>query len=107
MLYSNYNAFYNPNAASSTVNYAVGVVGATQGSSTFGSNDLSNTNPLFATPPTSFPFNEEDIKSGAVTVQQVLNTYRSGYTLTTGSPLIGAGDPSDSVNRDIGAVQTH
>ena len=96
MTFANDNDYYNPNAAPGTVDYAVGVDGATNGSDNFGSRDLSGIDPGFASPPpTSFPFSDDDIKSGVVTVQQILDFYRDAYSLGPGSPL---------TDRNIGAV---
>jgi len=105
--YANFNAFYNPNAAPGTVNFAVGVDGAVYNSPQFGSGDVSGVSPMLKAPPASFPFAEADIKSGAVSVAQILAVYRDGYTPLSGSPLINAADPQDAAagRRNIGAVQ--
>ena len=63
--------------------------------------------PKFTGPlPTDFPFKDEDIKTGKVTVSQMLAHFRKVYTPAEGSPLIDAGDPADGEGADIGAVGT-
>jgi hypothetical protein len=106
MTYANYNAFYNPNATAGTVNYAIGVDGAAYGTASFGSGDLSGIAPGLKGPLTAFPYAESDIKSGAVTVSQVVARYRDAYSLIPGSPLVNAADPQDKAagRMNIGAV---
>ncbi|MBM4040786.1 MAG: hypothetical protein FJ290_19960 [Planctomycetes bacterium] len=61
--------------------------------------------PQFAGPlPTAFPFRDEDIKAGKLTVSQMLTLFRKAYAPAEGSPLIDAGDPADGEGADIGAV---
>ena len=106
--YSDYNDFYNPDAANQT-NYGLGVVGLAPGSAGYGLHDLGgfngHMNPKF-TQPTAlpFPFPPEDIWSRTKKVSDVLATYRSMYSPAAGSPLIGAGDPQDGPGGNIGAV---
>jgi hypothetical protein len=106
MTYANYNAFYNPNATAGTINYAIGVDGATYGSAAFGSGDVNGVDPKLKSPPTAFPFSDVDIESRVVTVRQMLATYRDAYTPLPGSPLIRAADPQDAASgrTNIGAV---
>ncbi len=61
--------------------------------------------PKFTGPaPKEFPFSDDDIRAGKVTVAQILARYRDAYTPAAGSPLIGAGDPADGDGSFIGAV---
>ena len=63
--------------------------------------------PRFAGPvPKTFPFSDEDIQAGKVTVAQVLARYRAAWAPADGSPLIGSGDPADGGGSYIGAVGT-
>ena len=63
------------------------------------------TDPKFAGPiPKEFPFADDDIKSRKVTVSKILAYYRMVYSPAEGSPLIGAGDPADGKNTNIGAI---
>ncbi len=44
------------------------------------------------------------IRSGKVTVSQILAHYRTAYAPAEGSPLIGSGDPADGKRNFVGAV---
>ena len=106
--YADYNDFYNP-AASTQVNYGLGVVGLSPGSAGYGMHDLGgfngHVNPKFTQPTVlPFPFRPEDIWSRTKKVSDVLATYRAMYTPASGSPLIGAGDPQDGAGGNIGAI---
>ncbi|MBV8879603.1 MAG: hypothetical protein JO332_06565, partial [Planctomycetaceae bacterium] len=54
--------------------------------------------------PSVFPFDDADIKSGKVTVAEILGRFRELYTPAEGSPLVDAGDPADGAGADIGPV---
>ncbi len=110
--YADYNAFYSP-IAKVKKNYAIGVQGKSERKDAgFALNDLprggqpnDQVDPKFKGPiPTAFAFSDDDIKSGKVTVSQILAFYRDVYTPAPGSPLIDAGDPADGDGTDIGAV---
>lgn len=112
MGYADYNCFHNPGAPTRD-NYAVGVVGKTERTDDgFARHDLpvggavdEQVGPKFTGPlPDKFPFSDEDIKAGKVTVSEILKFYRDAYTPVAGSPLIDAGDPADGEGTDIGAV---
>jgi hypothetical protein len=110
--YADYNCFFSPNAPAIR-NYAVGVKGKTERKDAgFALNDLprggkvdEQCDPGFKGPvPEKFPFDDEEIKTGKVTVSQMLNQYRDAFTPARDSPLIDAGDPADGEGTDIGAV---
>jgi hypothetical protein len=110
--YADYNCFYCPNAQKPD-NYNALVKGKTERKDAgFALNDLpkggkvdEQCDPKFKGPiPEKFPFEDEDVKSGKVTVSQILKFYRDAYTPAEGSPLIDAGDPADGEGTDIGAV---
>ena len=112
--YADYNLFFNPRAAAD--NYAIAVVGKQERVDPgFALNDApvggavdSQIDPGFAAAkiPVSFPFKEDDIKAGTVTVCQMLAFYRSVFAPGASSPLIGAGDPADGAGNNIGAITT-
>ena len=65
----------------------------------------AQSDPKFKGPiPRAFPFADDDIASGKVTVSKILAVYRDAYTPAEGSPLIGAGDPNDGKGTNIGAI---
>ncbi|HYF48475.1 MAG TPA: hypothetical protein VEJ63_03665, partial [Planctomycetota bacterium] len=110
--YADYNLFYNPKAQKID-NYACGVKGkAERKDAGFALNDIpkagavdAQADPKFKGPiPEKFAFDVADIKSGKVTVSQILKHYREAYSPQPGSPLIDAGDPADGAGTDIGAV---
>ncbi|HEX7898546.1 MAG TPA: hypothetical protein VF950_12350 [Planctomycetota bacterium] len=55
--------------------------------------------------PSEFPFRDDDIKAGRVTVPEILARFREIYAPGEGSPLRDAGDPADGPGTDIGAVE--
>jgi hypothetical protein len=110
--YADYNLFYNPDATEKT-HYAVAVQGKTERvDAGFAKHDVpaggskdAQVEPRFKGPiPKKFPFADDDIKAGKVTVAHILAHYREAYTPADGSPLIGAGDPADGAGNFIGAV---
>ncbi len=110
--YADYNLFFNPDAKEKQ-NYAIGVKDKMERTDAgFGKHDVpangeknAQTDPKFAGPvPKKFPFRDEDIRSGKVTVAQVLAHYRTAYSPDEGSPLVAAGDPADGKGSFIGAV---
>lgn len=110
--YADYNCFFNPKGTCH--NYGVGVAGKKEKlDDGFARHDLpvggqkdAQVDPKFKGPlPDKFPFSDEDVKSGKVTVSQILKFYRDAYSPAPGSPLLGAGDPADGAGTDIGAVQ--
>jgi hypothetical protein len=113
--YADYNLFFNPAAAKD--NYALAVAGkrermdpgfALHDAPTGGAVDSQVNDPPFATAadkiPVAFPYRDEDIKAGTVTVCQILAFYRTLFAPAAGSPLIGGGDPADVANNNIGAI---
>jgi hypothetical protein len=113
MAYADYNDFFNT-AAVKIDNYALSVANLTERvDAGFGLHDLGTpglknqqVDPKLATgmQPIQFPFSDDDIVAGNVTVCQMLAFYRNAYMPTAGSPLIDAGDPQDGQGVDIGAV---
>jgi Right handed beta helix region len=110
--YADYNLFCNPDAAE-RVNYALTVEGKTvRTDAGFGKHDVpadgakdAQAEPKFAGPiPIKFPFDDDDIKAGKVTVAKVLTHYRDAYAPAAGGPLLNAGDPADGKSSYIGAV---
>ncbi|HLY08392.1 MAG TPA: hypothetical protein VKW04_03695, partial [Planctomycetota bacterium] len=102
--YVDYNLYYSPAATSHRL-YALGVAGKSEKDDGFGKHDRVEVDPGFKGPlPGVFPFEDADIKSGKVTVSQMLARFREIYTPAEGSPLIGGGDPADGAGTDIGPV---
>ena len=110
--YADYNCFFSPNARIKH-NYLLTVADKTERKAGgFGRNDLpvggevdAQVDPRFRGPfEKVFPFKDEDIKTGKVTVSQMLRGFRDRYTPVEGSPVIDAGDPADGPGADIGAV---
>lgn len=112
MQYADYNLFNN-RYSRLIDNYAVGVAGKTErlddgfglhdipvGGAVDEQADANLTGPL----PRVFPFTDEAIIGGTVTVCQILALYRNLYSPAAGSPLVDAGDPADGVGVDIGAI---
>ena len=100
--YSDYNLFYSPAAKSQRV-YGLGVAGKAEKDDGFGKHDRVGADPKFKGPlPDVFPFDDADIKSGKVTVSQMLARFRDIYAPAEGSPLVGAGDPADGPGTNIG-----
>jgi hypothetical protein len=112
--YADYNLFCSPKAKVPR-NYLLSVAGRVERQDAgFGRNDVprggradEQADPKFRGPvPEAFPFADDDIKSGKVTVSQILAFYRKAYSPAADSPLIGAGDPADGEGTTIGAVGT-
>jgi hypothetical protein len=102
--YIDYNLYYSPTAKTHRL-YALGVAGKAEKDDGFGKHDLVEVDPRFKGPlPEVFPFDDVDIKSGKVTVAQILARFREIYTPAEGSPLIDAGDPADGAGTDIGPL---
>ena len=110
--YADYNCFFSPNANIKD-NYMLSVAGKTERKDDgFARYDLKaggpadeQADPQFKGPLFKvFPFMDDDIKAGKVTVAQMLRHFRDAYTPGPGSPLIDAGDPADGPGTDIGAV---
>ena len=110
--YADFNLFHSP-AAKVKKNYALTVAGKTERKDAgFGLNDVpkggavdEQADPKFKGPiPDRFPFLDEEIKDGRVTVSKMLAQFRELYTPAPGSPLVDAGDPADGEGADIGAV---
>jgi hypothetical protein len=110
--YADYNLFYNPKAKVPR-NYLLSVAGKVERQDAgFGRNDVprggpvdAQADPKFKGPiPKEFPFSDDDIKSGKVTVSKILAYYREVYSPAADSPLIGAGDPADGAGTNIGAI---
>jgi hypothetical protein len=110
--YADYNLFYAPDAAPPR-NYALGVSGLEQRADAgFAQNDARAGGPVdeqvapeFAQePPLELPYDEEQVRRGALDVWQVLRLLRELYTPADGSPLVDQGDPADGAGADIGAI---
>lgn len=110
--YADFNLFHNPRAKTPR-NYLLSVADKIERKDAgFGRNDVpgngkvdEQADPKFKGPiPEAFPFADEDIKSGKVTVSKILAYYRDAYTPAADSPLIGAGDPADGEGTNIGAI---
>lgn len=110
--YADYNLFYSPKAKAKR-NYLLSVADkVARKDAGFGLNDVprggkvdEQVDPKFAGPlRAEFPFSDDDVKSGKVTVSQILAHYRAAYSPAKGSPLIGAGDPADGKDVNIGAI---
>jgi MYXO-CTERM domain-containing protein len=110
--YADYNLFFNPDSAIK-VHYGVGVEGKTvRVDPGFAYNDVpvggavnAPADPKFTGPiPRAVGFDEQQVVDRQTTVCQILAHYRQIYTPAPGSPLIGAGDPADGADNNIGAV---
>lgn len=102
--YLDYNLYYSPAAKTHRL-YALGVAGKAERDDGFGKHDRVEVDPRFRGPlPDVFPFDDADIRSGKVTVAQMLARFREIYAPADGSPLIGAGDPADGAGADIGPI---
>ncbi len=51
-----------------------------------------------------FPYTDDAIRAGTVTVSQMLAALRTSYTPLAGSPALSGGDPQDGAGNFIGAV---
>ena len=96
---ADYNAWYNPLAAS-TAHYLPGLV-----SGAAGAHDVAK-DPSFAgnVPEVPYQIDEGAVWLRELGVSAVLGHYRALYTPKAGSPLIDAGDPADGAGVDIGAI---
>jgi hypothetical protein len=110
--YADYNLFSNP-MARQIDNYGVSVAGLTERMSPgFALNDADamgakdqQVDPQFTGPlPTVFPFSDDDLIAGNLSVCQILAFYRGIYTPLAGSKVIDKGDPADGAGNDIGAI---
>ncbi len=110
--HADYNLFHNP-AAMSPRNYTLNVAGkGLRQDAGFALHDVptggvvdAQADPRFARElPKEFPFHDQDIIAGKVTVSQMLARFRELYTPAADSPLVDAGDPADGPGIDIGAV---
>jgi hypothetical protein len=110
--YADYNLFYSPKAKVPR-NYLLTVADKVERKDAgFGRNDVprrgevdAQADPKFKGPiPKAFPFSDDDIRSGKVTVSKILAHYRAVYSPAEGSPLIDAGDPADGKGTNIGAI---
>lgn len=110
--YADYNLFHNPKVAAPR-NYLLSVADKRERMDAgFGRNDVprggkanEQADPKFNQQlPEKFPFADDDIKAGKVTVSKILAFYRTAYSPGAGSPLIGAGDPADGEGTNIGAI---
>lgn len=112
LLYADYNLFYNP-SAQVIDNYALPVGTKVERQDPgFGASDAP---PLGATdaqvdPQVTgplaprFPWTDEQIVAGSITVSDMLAYFRTVYAPRAGSPLIDTGDPQDGSGADIGAI---
>jgi uncharacterized cupredoxin-like copper-binding protein len=97
---ANHNLFHNPGVASIR-NYQ---------DNRHPAQDVGGLNaqidPQFATPtpPSYSTIDRGAVWQRAITLDQLLATYRAYYTPAAGSPLIDAGDPAGGVGNDIGAI---
>ena len=110
--YADYNLFHSPKTKGPR-NYLLSVGGKFERKDAgFGKNDVprggkvdEQADPKFIGPlPEAFPFSDDDIRSGKVTVSKILAFYRKVYGPAAGSPLIGSGDPADGEGTNIGAI---
>jgi hypothetical protein len=110
--YADYNLFYNPSAQVAD-NYALAVANKVERQDPgFGANDVpplgaanAQVDPQIAGPlPPRFPWTDEQIVAGAITISDMLTYYRTVYAPRDGSPLIDTGDPQDGSGADIGAI---
>lgn len=100
--YADYNLFHSPAAKSHRI-YGLGVAGKNEKDAGYGGHDLVEVDPKFKGPlPDVFPFDDADIRAGRVTVSRMLARFREIYSPAEGSPLIGAGDPTDGAGGNIG-----
>ncbi|HJZ55882.1 MAG TPA: hypothetical protein VKE74_13015, partial [Gemmataceae bacterium] len=101
--YADYNLFFNPDAREKQ-NYALSVRDKAEADDGFAKHDVQAP-PKFKGPiPKTFPFADDELWAGKVTVSRVLAAYRDAYSPAEGSPLIGAGDPADGAGSYIGAI---
>jgi len=108
MHYADYNLFYNPDSPSQ-VDYSIAVEPddvnpLPKGSDGFALHDVHAAPGFKGSLPAAFPFASSDVEVGTVTVSTILAHYRDLYTPGTGSPLIGAGNPTGGAHNNIGAI---
>ena len=97
--YVDFNLYYSPTAKSHRL-YNLGVAGKAEKDEGFGKNDLVEVDPKFKGPlPAVFPFDDADIKTGKITVAQMLAHFREIYSPQEGSPLIRAGGTIGAVEK--------
>lgn len=110
--YADYNLFYNPNAQGID-NYALAVGTKVERQDPgFGASDVpplgavnAQVDPQIAGPLVDrFPWTDEQVAAGAITVSDMLAYFRAVYVPRAGSPLIDVGDPQDGSGADIGAI---
>jgi hypothetical protein len=110
--YADYNSFYNPDAEQIR-NYGVSVPDlgvrvdpgfALHDAPSGGALDEQVEPALAGASSNCFPWQDEDILSGEVTVSFMLSSLRAAYSPAPGSRLLEAGDPSDGAGNAIGAV---
>ena len=110
--YADYNLFYNPNA-DVIDNYALPIGTKIERQDPgFGANDVpplgatnAQVDPEITGPFVErFPWTDEQIETGAITVSDMLAYFRAVYTPRADSPLIDTGDPQDGSGADIGAI---
>jgi hypothetical protein len=112
--YADYNLFHSPKTKTPR-NYLLTVADKVERKDAgFGRHDVppdgevnAQVDPKFKGPiPKAFPFSDDDIKAGKVTVSKILAHYRDAYSPAEGSPLIGVGDPADGKGTNIGAIDS-
>jgi hypothetical protein len=110
--YADYNLFYNPDAGTRR-NYALAAAKLVlRKDAGFALHDANAGGPideqveprLTGSSSDCFPFSDDEIKAGRVTVSQMLADWRAAYTPRANSPLVGAGDPADGQDNPIGAI---
>jgi len=110
--YADYNLFFNPESDLAD-NYSVAVANLVERRDPgFGASDIpahgakdAQTDPQLAGPLAErFPWTDDDILAGRVTVTDMLAYFRRVYTPQAGSPVIDVGDPQDGVGADVGAI---
>ena len=94
---ADYNGWFNPLAASAR--YLAGIVANTPGL-----HDVIANPRWSGQPDVPYRVSEGCIWSGGCRTRQVLERYRETYRPAPGSPMIGAGDPSDGPGSFIGAI---
>ena len=109
--YADFNLFYNQSQLT-LQNYGLSVAGLSERADPgFALNDAiaggaidEQVAPNLVGASACFPFSDDDIRAGRVTVSQILAALRASYTPTPGSPALNAGDPQDGAGNFIGAV---
>lgn len=95
---ADYNAWHNP-LATRTAAYLAGMAAGTPGE-----HDVRGDPRLSLPPEIPYSVPRSCIWQGSMTIGEALRRYREMYRPAPGSPLIGAGDPSDGVGTPIGAI---